>query len=265
MSWTLIKASLRQRRWALLWYSLGLVVYSYFIVWFWPQMQKMDYDAILDQMPPELLAMFGDATQGIDTFGGFAQTEFLGIMWIFICGAAVIMYASKALAGDVDSQTMEVVLAQPVSRAKVVFSRAVGLKVFAAVLSLATFLPMQILGPSHEIDLPLKTYLLLYLFAFLFLLAIGFATYAISAIVRDAGRAGGIAAGILGVMWFGDFLSTVSDFAEKAKPINLISYWKPGQLINEGFLHTNAWWVYLGVAIVGFVVALIAFSRRDAA
>lgn len=265
MSWTLVKAALRQRRWALLWYAVGLVVYSYFIVWFWPKMQKMDYTAILEQMPPELMAMFGDPSQMIDTFGGFAQTEFLGIMWIFICGAAIILYASKALAGDVDSHTMEVVLSQPVSRTTVVVSRAVGIVVFALVLSLATFLPMQILGPSHDIDLPFKTYLQLYAFSMLFLLAIGFSTYAFSALSRDAGRAAGIAAGILALMWFGDFLATASEFADALKPVNLISYWKPGQLINDGYLHTGAWWVYAGVAIVGFIIALVVFRRRDAA
>lgn len=265
MSRGVFLATLHQRRKHLFWYALGLVSYSWFMVWFWPQMGGADYAAIVDAMPKELFALFGDAELSFASLGGFFQTEYLGLMWILIASSAVIGYAAKALAGEISSGTMELEMSQPVSRTAFISTRIAVLFVYVAVVVVATFLPIQVFGPAYEIDLPVRTYALLYGIGSLFLLSIGAVALLISALSKDGGRPVAVASALIAVMWMGDFLAQVSDVADALEPINLLGYWKPGRLINDGTASGDWWWVYALVTVVALAGSVVVFKRRDLA
>ena len=73
MNWTVIRASLQQRRTSLMWYSIGLAVYSWFIVWYYPQFAGNDefFEQIQQVMSGDMLAAFGAADLNFGTLGGF--------------------------------------------------------------------------------------------------------------------------------------------------------------------------------------------------
>jgi ABC-2 type transport system permease protein len=217
-------------------------------------------------MPPELIALFGNNALSPASLGGFFQLEYLGIMWILIAGSAVILYAIKSIASEAGAGTLELLMSQPLGRLTFVLTRVVGLVVYAAVIVAASFAPIMVFGPGYDIDLPVETYALLCGLGMLFALAIGGLAFMLSAFSRDGGRPAGIMGGLLGAMWIGDFLSQVSDVAEWFKPVNLVTYWQPGFIINDGALPTpDAWWVFSAVAVISLAVGVVAFLRRDIA
>lgn len=256
---------MHQRRWHLFWFTISLAAFSWVMVWFWPQMGGAEYEQLIESMPPEMIALFGDSELSIASLGGFFQTEYLGLMWIVIVASALIGYASKAIAGEIGNGSMELLLSQPISRAQFILTRMAGLLTYVIALAAATFVPIQIFGPAYDIDLSSKTFWLLFGLGSLFMLAVGAFAFMLSALSRDGGRPTAIASGLLAAMWIGSFLAQVSDFADAFEPFNLLSYWEPGKIINDGALTTNAWWVYGGVAIVSLAVAYIGFMRRDVA
>ncbi|MDA3936391.1 MAG: ABC transporter permease subunit [Actinomycetota bacterium] len=263
MSWTLFKGTMHQRRWHLFWFSASLVAFSWMMVWFWPQMGGADYAQLIETMPQEMIALFGDADISIASLGGFFQTEYLGLMWIVIVASAVIGYASKSVATEIGNGTMELLLSQPLSRSKFILTRMAGLFAYVLTISAATFVPIQIFGPGYDIDLSAETFWMLFGLGALFMLAIGSFAFMLSALSRDGGRPVAITSAMIAAMWIGAFLVQVSDFADALEPFNLLSYWEPGKIINEGALSTDAWWVYAGVATVSLVVAYVGFLRRD--
>lgn len=265
MSWTVLRATLHQRRASIFWFCTSLVLYSWLMTWLWPQLGGEEYQRMIESLPPELLAIFGGTEVPFGSLGGYFQTEYLGLLWIAIVAAAVVLFAARAIAGEVGSGTLELVMAQPVSRLRFVVTRIVALVGYVVLLALSTFAPIQLFGPRYEVELSAGTFWTLCALAALFMLAVGGFAMLLSAIFRDAGKPGAIAAGVLVVMWLADLVSNVSEAAEVLDPINLVAYWQPGKIINGEAVPPAAWWVYAGVAVVSLAAAVVAFSRRDVA
>lgn len=264
MSWTLLKATVHQHRSSMFWFAIGLVSYAWMMTWFYPTIGE-EYGKMIETFPPELLAVFGGSEVPFSSLGGYFQTEYLGIMWMLIVSAAVIIYASRAFAGEIAAGTMEFVLSQPVSRVKVALTRVAVLVLYAVVLAAASFLPLEVFGPAYEINLGWGVTGMLIAFGTLFVLAVGGFAMLLSAIFRGGGKPGAIAAGVLGTLWIADLLSDASEVADALAPVNIIAYWQPGLLINGEQVASEAWWLYGGIAVVTLIAAVVIFSRRDVA
>jgi len=264
MSWTLFKATLHQHRTSIFWFAVGLVSYAWVMTWFYPTIGA-EYANMIETFPPELLAIFGGSEVPFSSLGGYFQTEYLGIMWILIVSSAVIIYASRAFAGEIAAGTMEFTLSQPISRVRVALTRAAVLVVYALVLAAASFLPLEIFGPTYDISIGWDVTWALIAFGALFILAVGGFAMLLSAIFRGGGTPGGIAAAVLGTLWVADLLSDASELAEAFGPANIVAYWQPGLLINGEQVAAEAWWLYGGIAVVTLIASVIIFSRRDVA
>ena len=265
MSWTLLRATIHQRRTSVFWFSFGLVLYAWLMTWFWPQMGGDKYAELIESYPPELLQLFGGTEVPMASLGGYFQMEYLGLMWMLIVASALIIYAAKAFSGEIGAGTMEFTLAQPVSRVRLAVTRVIAMAGYVVVLAIASFVPIMIFGPQYDIELSAKTYVLLMSFGGLFMLAIGGIAMLLSSMFRDGGKPGSIAAGILVLFWIADLVANASEAAEFFEPVNLVSYWQPGKIINDGTVAAEAWWIYAAVALVTLVGAVVVFSRRDVA
>lgn len=265
MSWTLLRGTLHQRRASMFWFCLGLVFYAWLMTWFYPQIGGGQYAQLIESMPPELLALFGGTEVPFASLGGYFQTEYLGLMWLIIVSAAVVLFAGRAFAGEIAAGTMELVLAQPVSRVQVALTRTTVFVGYVLLLAAASFVPIQVFGPSYGIELGTGTFWTLFAFGSLYMLAVGGIAVLLSSIFRDAGRAGAVAAAFLLLLWIADLVSNVSEAARFFDPINLISYWQPGKIINGDPIAPEGWWIYAVVGVTSLAAAVVVFSRRDVA
>jgi len=264
VSWTLLRATFHQRRTAIFWYCTSLVLYAWMTLWFWGEMGTALAE-MMDSYPAEVLALFGGNDVSFATAGGFLQVEFLGLMWIIIIASALVYFAVKAFAGEIGAGTMELIVAQPTSRATVAVTRAVALVGYVLLLNLATFLPLLVLGPTYGVDIGVDAFLTLFALGTLFSLAIGGIGMLLSSMFRDGGKPAAIASGVLFSFWLADMIANVSEAAEFVDPVNLVTYWQPGAIINGGEAQPEAWWVYGAVAVVTLAASVVVFSRRDVA
>lgn len=265
MSWTLLRGTLHQRRSSIFWFCVGLVLYSWLMTWFYPKIGGGQYAEMIESLPPEMIAIFGGTEVPFASLGGYFQTEYLGLMWMIIVAAAVVLFAGRAFSGEVGAGTMEILLAQPVSRLRLALTRVVAFVGYALLLSVASFVPIMAFGPTYGIELGAGTFWTLFAFGTLFMLAVGGLAMLLSAVSRDSGRPSGIAAGILLLLWVADLVSNVSEAARFFDPINLVSYWQPGKIINGQSVPPQAWWIYGSVAVASLAVAVLLFRRRDVA
>ncbi len=264
MSWTLLRATFHQRRSSVFWFCISLVLYSWMMVWFWDQMGST-YTQMLENYPPEMLALFGGNDVSFATLGGFFQVEYLGLMWMIIIASAVVIFAVRAFAGEIGNGTMELVLAQPVSRSQVAVTRVVAFIVYAVLLNVATFVPIQLFGSSYGIELSGGVFWTVSALGLLFTLAIGGFAMLLSSMFRDGGKPAAIASGVLLLFWIADMVANVSEAAEFFDPVNLVTYWQPGVIINGGDAPAEAWWIYGILAVVTLAGSVFIFSRRDVA
>jgi ABC-2 type transport system permease protein len=265
MSWSVFRSSLQLRRTSLFWYSFGLTLYGWFIVAFFPLIEdNMEYMEVFETVfTDEMLALFGGAGLNFGTLGGFLSIEYLSLIWVFIVGAAVITFAAGALGGAVDDGTMELTLAQPISRMQVVLARYLALAAYAGALNFVTVATIYLPGLLHGVDVPLDAMGLLFAIGWLVTMAIGGFAYAVSALSSGGGRTIAVSLGVLGAMWLADVLGNISERFDWLSEFTLFHYWKPDVVIDELAVAGEAWVIFGTTAVVTFATAIWAFKRRD--
>ena len=264
MSWTLFTRTLYQRRTALLWYSVSLIAYSLFVSWYFPYLERMNITQYLNAFPKELIDAFaGSSGVSLSTFGGYTATEYLGVIWVLIIAAAAISFSTKAISSEVAGGTMELLLAQPISRRVLVFTRWVAMIVYVGLLALATTAPLYFGAVWRDVDVVGAHFVLLTVAAWCFAVALGSAALGLSAVFNESSRAAAIIGGTLGVMWLLSFMSANLEWAKALNPVNVFHWWEPARMIDKGTVAAGSWGLYAALILAGLATALIVFPRRD--
>jgi len=265
VNWHLLKATLYQRRTALLWYSVSLISYSAMITWYFPLIAEAGLEEMIASLPKEMIAFFAGTNASIFTLGGFLATEYTGFIWVLIMAAAGITFAVKSYSSEVSAGTMELLLAQPISRRSLAITRSVALTIYLAILTVATVWPIQLVAAAQDIAYDAGNLWLFGAVGLLLSLAIsGVAMLAASA-SRESGKPAGAVGGVLGIMWILHFLAANAEWAEKLEVVNLFKYWNSAAIIDTGSVAGSAWFVLGGVALASLMASVFVFSRRDVA
>ncbi|MDH5503547.1 MAG: ABC transporter permease [Acidimicrobiia bacterium] len=211
-------------------------------------------------LPEALLRIVG----GVDmsTPAGWYHAEVFSLVIPAAIGALTIMMGSRALAGEEDATTMDLLLANPITRSKVVVSKFVALVAMAALLGFATFVGSVggvLLG---GLDLSIAN------IAAASFQGVGLAVLlGASALLGGAvtGRPkaaaySGIAVGLVGFVMY-SFLPVNENLAGWAK-LSPFYYYADNSPLENGIS-----WGYMGilfgVSLLLVLLASVAFERRD--
>jgi ABC-2 type transport system permease protein len=263
VNWHLLKATLYQRRTALMWYSVSLISYSVMITWYFPLIADAGLEEMISSLPKEMIAFFAGTNASIFTLGGFLATEYTGFIWVLIMAAAGITFAVKSYSSEVSAGTMELLLSQPISRRSLAITRSVALTIYLSILTVSTVWPIQLVAAFQDIKYDAGNLWLFGAVGLLLSIAIsGVAMLAASA-SRESGKPAGVVGGVLGIMWILHFLAANAEWAKKLEVVNLFKYWNSAAIIDNGTVAGSAWFVLGGVALASLVASVFVFSRRD--
>jgi len=187
--------------------------------------------------------------------------QFLGpiLLMVFTIGAG-----TRAIAGEEESQTLDVLLSMPIRRRRVVFDKFVAMLGTTASLVAVVWVAILVFGPMFQLEVDLGNLTAACLS--LYLLAVGFGTIAIA--VGAATGSKGLAVGVPAAAALVTFiLNVLGPSVEALKPFRKLSpfyyYWGAEPLRNG--LDVGHALVLAAIPLVTFLVALIAFERRDLA
>lgn len=143
----------------------------------------------LGRFAPELMdGGLLDAWLGVELFGWFG----------ILAGIYPIVFASNAIAGDIERHTMELILSQPISRSRVLLEKFAVIAVNLAIICAATFL---VLIATIAICVPesgsLRAYACIFLNNYFLLLAIAALGFLCSVIMGSQRAALSIGVGLL--------------------------------------------------------------------
>jgi ABC-2 type transport system permease protein len=219
---------------------------------------------VLAMLPPGIGAALGD-----QVFGGLSTVGLLGFGWnhpiAHAAGTALaVVLAARAVAGEIENGTLELVLAQPISRAAYLGSQVafgvLALTVLCAAGTLATFWGTRAFGIEgiavSGIVRVAASFLLL-------LLALYAVTLLASAFLREGGRALGIGF-LVAVTSF--LVHTVALLWTKAaflKPYTLHAYYLPRDVLTSGRFAPLSLAVLGGCTVVCIGGAFWHFARRN--
>jgi hypothetical protein len=136
-----------QRRGIVIW-SLAIAAVGVMYAAFYPLMRNPEMEAVIDAYPPELLDALGftDITSPAGYLGGTTYGLLGPILMIIFAG----MFGTRAIAGEEEAGRMDVLLAHPVGRGRVVVHRAAALLVAVGLAALVLFVAMlAVSGPAE--------------------------------------------------------------------------------------------------------------------
>jgi len=218
-------------------------------------------DALGDMDLPSGFEGFLGEAESLASPEGFITAEFFAWIPLVLITLAIIA-GTAALAGEEGAGTMDLLLAQPIRRWRLVVERAAGIALLLAIPALAGW-PGFLLGKAFvEFELGGWALLIATLnmlpLVFLFL---GIALFT-SALLANRGAAAGITVGLLVLAFFVNTLASAVaslDAFRKLTPF----YWSDASYV---FVHGFSWLRFLGLlapAIAFVALAAWRFERRD--
>jgi ABC-2 type transport system permease protein len=228
---------------------------------------SVDVEGALSQMaafaPPLVRAIIEQNAPGASTAGVLAFGWNHPVAHALLTAVAITL-AARAIAGEVENGAIELLLAQPVSRARYFAAHLLfGVCALAAVLAgglVATGLGQRV----YSLDaFGWQRMAALFLNALLLQLAIYALTLLASAYGREAGRVAliGVLAAVLS--YLGNAIATLWSKAEFVKAYSLHGYFDPRQVLVNGHLATASVVVLAAIATIATAAAFVRVARRD--
>jgi ABC-2 type transport system permease protein len=196
------------------------------------------------------------------SFESYLSIKALTFMGWIACGF-VAWLAAMFLSGEIDHKTLDLLLAQPVRRGRLILARYAALGVTVAVL-MAAMLAGTVAGVKAlniETSIPWLAYTIGYMGVLT--LAFGAISLFISAIMSDGRRAALTSLGIMVVMYFMETVGSVVDLLGPIRYLSLFHYARYNEMLMTRTLSPVDIGVMLAVAVVFLALATYMFRRRD--
>jgi ABC-2 type transport system permease protein len=256
--------TLRVNRRSLLLWSLALAATVLLYLAFYPSIHDnaAAYEKAIEGLPEALKRLSG-GTGDIASPTGYLQGQFYATFGFILLMVFTVGRGARAIAGDEQAGLLELVMATPVSRERLVVERVAALTVEALVTGVVILLTLVILGPSFELgSIPFSNLVAATLSAVVGALVFGFAALAIGAVTGSRATALGLGSAIAAASFLYTTLSPlVSGLADHQAFSPCWQAFGYDPLTNG--LDFGKFLVLLIEAAVLIAIALVGLARRD--
>ena len=216
----------------------------------------------LDAMPPAIRAMFAADNVDISTPAGYLNVELFTFVLPLMVLAVALPAAGGATAGEEERGTLELLLANPVPRWRVVIEKYGALAIVTAVLTAGIWAALAGAAALGGISLALDHVAAALASAWLLGMAIGALAMALGAITGNRMVSIGIALGVAVAGFFvnalGPLVGWLDDWRWLSPQYHYIGY----DPLSNGLDLTHAAALLIG-AVMALGVAVVAFERRQ--
>lgn len=181
-------------------------------LWVGPQLVAGEaIQEMLDAMPPLLVELLG--FESLSSLEGLLAGEFYTLAWTVGFAAYIAYTAAAALAGDLENERMDTLLAGPVSRGSVLIGTYLAL--LAPIVLVNLVVPVTLFLGSIAIGdvIALSDLLLVHLLSMPYLLLWGAVGVLLGVVIRGARRSGRVAIGLVFALWVFESVIGTTDLA----------------------------------------------------
>ncbi|MEO5314810.1 ABC transporter permease subunit [Pseudarthrobacter sp. CC12] len=243
--------------------SLALVVAMYAAVW--PSVKSQpSISAFIEQMPEAFRSLFATSSADLSTPTGYIQVELLS----FMGPIAVLIYAvssgAGAIGGEEDRHTMDLLLANPVGRGRVVVDKFLAMVAGTFLLAAVMGLSLVLEGNLVDLVLPADKVAAAMLHLALLGVVFGALALALSAATGRTGLSRGVPAVLAVLAYIVNALAPMVDVFDRIQKVSPFF-----QYIAHDPLRNGTAWdsVLVSAVTIAVLVALAVagFRRRDVA
>ena len=224
---------------------------------------KGEFDDMLDNAPALMEAMLGpiptDSSISPEVWLGI---ELYGLLFPIMISVIAISAGASAVGSEEESGTIELILASPISRERIICEKSFGIFAQLAIMGGVLWLGIVVGSFLFPFDVSLINVLSATVMGCIFGLTISNLTLATQAFKGRKGLALAIGSCFVGISYVFNVLSGISDNLHSLKYVSLFNYYDgPGVLVNG--LNTTSLIVMVCLSAVCFTTALYVFKRRD--
>ena len=253
--------TLWERRHGLFFWSLGAGLLAVAVLSAWPSVHD-EYAKLVQNYPEALLAFLGVDKTGLASPPGYLQAELFGLMVPLMFVGYGIAAGSAAIAGEEERGTLDLLMAQPVSRMRVVVQKYTAVVTALAILTIAFGVVLLIATPAFDLHVGVIDELAATVSAFL--LGAMFGAVALALGCATGRRT--LAAGAASALAFGAYLLTslagLVKGLQQFRPLSPF-WWYSGNaplLHGLSLLHVS---LLVAVTIGATAIGVFTFARRD--
>ena len=251
--------TLRERRLSTAIYSFALSASALMYVALYKDFASQ-LDVFAKNYPENLNAFFGDITAAA-TPEGWLAIELYSLFLPLILAIVGIGFGASAIGKEENSGTLELLLASPVSRSRIIFQKALAMAVQLGIISFSAWLGVVVGMLFFEFDVSLLHVAWSSLAAWLLAMTYGCLALAAQSVTSKRSVGLGVGAGIVIVTYLANAISQLVDWIEPAKYISPFYYYDVEKVIVDG--PSEKILVLVTASAVFYLVAHLAFLRRD--
>jgi ABC-2 type transport system permease protein len=256
--------TLRDQRWSLLGWASGLVLLALYLAYIYPFVnQAAEMMKVLEKLPPVIKNLIGK-NQFMATPEGFFNLQPFSILLPLLFIVFAIARGSDATAGEEERGTLDLLLANPLPRRRLVLEKSLANASTLFIFSIVFWLAMA--GCTRMLGIVLNAGRLAAVTFSCWLLGAVFYTLALACGCWRGKKKFSIGvSGGLAVVTF--LINAYAPMVESLRPYRILSpfyFYNGNNVLSNGLLLSHVL-ILLGLAGFFFCVALFVFSRRDLA
>ena len=261
MSGLMAKAARDQRRSLIAWgIGVGAVVAMYAA--FYPSIKgsAADLQAYMDNLPDAIRNIV--AAEDYTSPVGYLESEFFNTMGLLVVLIFAIGAGARAIAGEEEGGTLDLLLSAPVRRGQVLATKAAAIATSIFSLAALAAVTIAVTGPPFDLSVPLADLLAACVMLALVGLSFGGVALAVGTATGRRTMANAVAGGLAVLTFIVNAVGPTVDWLRPLRPLSPFRWYQdPGVL--TGGLHVMNVLVLSGIAIVTYAIAHLAFERRD--
>lgn len=263
---TLFWRTLKDKKLTLLIYTVIAALLVIVYVGLYPSFQdKMkELEKVAEAYPEELLKAFGmEEGLNFSKLENYLATEQYSFTWPILVVALMISWGGAAIAGEIEKGTVELLLAQPISRLKIFIGKYLsglaGLAIFTLV-SVFVAIPSAMM---YGIDYQAANYVMVAVAGFLFGWTVLSLAFLFSALFSDKGKAYFLSAGVVVISYVINIIANIKDNLGDLGYLSFFHYFDANAALIRNEIDSLTYLVLIGTAVVFAVLAAWRFVRRD--
>lgn len=248
----------------LIWMSvlLGLMLVVFLV---YPSIMNSENIKLMDEymkmFPEEMLVAFNMDISSIDTAYGWLKTEgFVLLLLIMGCYSGIL--GSQILLKEENDKTIEYLNSLPITRRKIVFSKAFS-GVFYIVIMVLLLGIFNYIGLTLTEEFDHTQYLLLSLTPLFSSISIYFLCFFLSAFTHKTKKMLGVSLGISFASYLFHTLSTISEEVEFLKYFSVFTLADTRNVILEVSINPIMILITIGVSFLFFLLALVRYQKKE--
>jgi ABC-2 type transport system permease protein len=265
----LFLSQLKTGRAGLLTWAILVLLYGLFAVYLYPTItnSSLDYVSYIASLPEALRAAMGlgnlDMASLSYTLDTFVAVEFVMFWPIIVCFYAI--FGGVSLSREAERGTLDLLLAQPVSRTRVLLTRFASLITGVLVIGIASWAGIALGLPLiDQTPVNLGNQALALALGALMVLAIGGYTVLFNVIFLEPRKALTAAGGLTAVMYIINFIVPVlSPSLSWVRQLSFFYHFNAVEIARTGGLNGTAVAIYGVTFCLTIIAATIIFERRN--